>query len=72
MLVWDFNGEDSKTCVSTFLFVINGKNIVNNYTCHKKVENPSFTNLIITNSPFSFQNTVTITTDPGFLIFRNC
>ena len=62
MLVEDFNAEDSETYLSNFLLEINAKNIVNNYTCHKSVENPSCIDFVIKNIPLSFQNTVTITT----------
>ena len=64
MFVGNFNAEDSETCLSNFLFEINAKNIVNNYTFYKSVENPSCIDLVITNNPLSFQNTITITTDP--------
>ena len=58
MLVGDFNVENSETCTLIFLFEINSRNIVNNYTCHKSVENPSCIDIVIKNSPLSFQNTV--------------
>ena len=62
ILVRGFNAEDSETCLSNFLFEINAKNIVNNYTCYKSVENANCTDLAITITPLSFQNTVAITT----------
>ena len=55
MLVAHFNAEDSGTCLSDVLFEINAKNIVNNYTCCKSVENRSCIDLVITNRPFSFK-----------------
>ena len=55
MLVGHFNAEDSGTCLSDVLFEINAKNIVNNYTCCKSVENRSCIDLVITNRPFSFK-----------------
>ena len=55
MLVGDFHAE---TCTLIVLFEINSKNIVNNYTCQKSVENPSCIDIVIKNSPLSFQNTV--------------
>ena len=61
MLVWDFNAE-AETCLSNFLSEINAKNIINNYACYKSVENHSCIDLVIANSPLSFQNMVTITT----------
>ena len=41
MLFGDFNTEVSETYFSSFLLQINAKNIVNNYTCYKSVENPN-------------------------------
>ena len=63
MLVGGFNAEDSETFnLSNFLFEINAKIIVHNYTCYKSVENPSCIDLVITSSPLNFQYTVTIAT----------
>ena len=56
MLVGDFNAEDSETCLSNFLFEINAENIITNYTCYKSVEKASCIDLVITNSPLTFQN----------------
>ena len=36
---------------------------VDKYTCYKIVENPSCIDLVITNSPLTFQNTETRTAD---------
>ena len=58
MLIRNFNAEGSEICLSSLLFEINTNNIFNNCTCYKSVENPSFIDLVITNSPLSFQNTV--------------
>lgn len=67
MLVEDFNGKDLETCLSNFLSEINAKDIVNKSTPYKSVENPSCIDFALTNSPFNFQNTVTIITGlPGF------
>ena len=65
MFIRDVSIEDSETRLLNFLFEINAENIVNNYTCYKSIENSSFMDPIIRNSPLSFQNTVTITTDPS-------
>ena len=45
----------------TFLYEYNAKNIVKESTCVKNKLNPSCTDLFITNSPFSFQNTIAVT-----------
>ena len=58
MLVGDFNAEEP--CLSQFLSEYNAKNIVKENTCFKNALNPSCTDLFITNSPLSFQNTIAI------------
>ena len=63
MFIRDVSIEDSEICLLNFLFEINAGNIVNNYTCYKSIENSSFMDPVIRNSPLSFQNMVTITTD---------
>ena len=40
----------------------NSKNLVKSKTCFKSLENPSCIDLFLTNSPLSFQNTVTMST----------
>ena len=62
MLVRDFNAEESEPCRSEFLFKMNAKNIVKEPTCFKSLSNPSFIDLIITNSFSNFQNTRAIST----------
>ena len=58
MLVGDFNAEESEPCLSQFLYECNAKNIVKENTCFKNALNPSCINFFITNSPLSFQNTI--------------
>ena len=62
MLIGDFNAEESEPCLSQFLFEMNAKNIVKETTCYKSLSNPSFIDLVITNSSSSFQNTNAIST----------
>ena len=62
MLIGDVNAEESKPCLSQFLFEMNAKNIVKEPTCYKSLSNPSCIDLVITNNSSSFQNTKTITT----------
>ena len=61
MLAGDFNAEESEPCVSQFLYEYNAKNTVKESTCFKDVWNPSCTDLFITNSSLSFQNTIAVT-----------
>ena len=62
MLIGDLNAQKSEPCLSQFLFKMNAKNIVKEPTRYKSLSNPGCTNLVITNSPSSFQNTKTIST----------
>ena len=62
MLVGDFNVEESKLCLSQFLFEINAKNIVKEPPCFNNLSNPSCIDLVITKSSYNFQNTKAIST----------
>ena len=59
LLVGDFNIEDTDPTMSEFLFENHSKNLVKQKTCFKSTKNPSCIDLFITNSPSSFQNTIT-------------
>ena len=67
MIIGDFNADKLEPCLSQFLFEVNAKNIVNEPTCFKSLSNPSYIDLVITNSSSNFQNTKTIST--GLLDF---
>ena len=54
-MLGDFNAEDTEPILSEFLEQYEAKNIMKNKTCSK-------IDLFLTNSPHSFQNTVTIST----------
>ena len=56
LLIVDFNSEDHKIEISSFLKNHEAKNIVKEKTCFKSVLNPSCVDLFITNSPKSFQH----------------
>ena len=58
MLIDDFNAEESEQFLHDFYAVI----IIHENACHKRMNNPSCNNLIITNVPNSFQNTSTLVT----------
>ena len=47
MLVGDFNAEESKSCLSQFLYEYNAKNIVKENTCFKNAWNPSYIDPLI-------------------------
>ena len=67
MLVGDFNAEEP--CLSQFFSEYNAKDIVKENTCFKNALNPSCTDLFITNSPLSFQNTIAVSN--GLSHFHN-
>ena len=58
----DFNAEETESCLSSFLYQYDAKNIVKEKTCFKNLANPNCIDLFITNSPKSFQNTSVLAT----------
>ena len=62
LLAGDFNTEETSNCLEDFLFEHHAKNLVKVPTCFKSIDNPSCIDLLLTNSPLSFQNTTTVTT----------
>ena len=58
----DFNAEPYDNEVQEFCNSFNMKNLVKEPTCYKNYDNPSCIDLIITNRPRSFQNTITLET----------
>ena len=62
ILMGDFNAEPADTVVSDFCEIYNLKNIIREKTCFKNPNNPSCIDLIITNRPKSFQNSMFIET----------
>ena len=54
LLTGDFNAEDTEPILSSLLEQYEAKNIVNNKTCFKSIENQSCVDLLITNSYRSF------------------
>ena len=62
ILMGDFNAEPADTVVSDSCKIYNLKNIIREKTCFKNPNNPSCIDLIITNRPKSFQNSMFIET----------
>ena len=60
LLAGDFNIEKTDPIKSEFLFKNDSKNLVQQKTCFKSTNNPSCIDLFVTNSPRSFQNTITL------------
>ena len=55
LFIGDFNSEDHKIEISSFLNYYEAKNTVKEKNCFKSVLNTSCADLFITNSPKSFQ-----------------
>ena len=62
LLLGDFTTEPSDTALSNFCEIYNFKNLIKDKTCFKNPEKPSCIDLIITNRPNSFQNSMVIET----------
>ena len=58
-LTGDFNSKEQETCMETFLYQHNLKNIVIESTCFKNSSKPSTIDLFLTNNSSYFQNTKT-------------
>ena len=58
----DFNTEPTDTAFSNFCEIYNLKNLIKDKTCFKNPNKPSCIDLIITNRPNSFQNSLVIET----------
>ena len=57
LLVGDFNAQIWETCLDTFLYQYEFKDLNKERTCYKNSENPSNIDFILTNNPRSFSNT---------------
>ena len=62
ILLGDLNSETTESAVGDFCQIYDCKNLIKDNTCFKNPEKPSCIDLIITNRPKSFQNSVTLET----------
>ena len=62
ILLGDFNSEPIESAVRDFCEIYSCKNLIKDNTCFKNPSKPSCIDLIITNRPKSFQNSVTVET----------
>ena len=58
----DFNAETNEASISEFCEIYNTKNIIKDKTCLKNPEDPAYVDLMLTNRPRSFQNSIVIET----------
>ena len=61
-MLGDFNAEDTEPILPEFLEQYKAKNIMKNKTCFKNPDRTTCIDLFLTDSPHSFQNTMTIST----------
>ena len=62
LLVGDFNAEIGETCLDTFLYQHQLKNVNKELICYKNSENLSWIDFILTNNPGSFSKTSSLFT----------
>ena len=62
ILLGDFNKEPTDTALSNFCEIYNLKDLIKDKTCFKNPSKPICTDLIITNRPKCFQNSMVIET----------
>ena len=56
LLVGDFNAQIEETCLDTFVYQHELKNVSKEPTCYRNSENPSCIDFIFTNNPKFLQN----------------
>ena len=62
ILLGDLNSEPTESAVRDFCEIYSCKNLIKDNTCFKNPSKPYCIDLIITNRPKSFQNSVTVET----------
>ena len=60
ILLGDLNSEPTESAVRDFCQIYECKNLIKDNTCYKNLEKPSCIDLIVTNRPKCFQNSVTL------------
>ena len=62
IIIGDFNTDINQSCMKSFCETYTLSSLIKEPTCHKNPQNPSCIDLILTNSPYSFQNSCAIET----------
>ena len=62
LILGDFDSESNDSCLENFCQLYGFSNLVNEPTCFKSLENPSCTDVFLTNRPKCFLSTTTIET----------
>ena len=69
ILLGDLDSEPTESTVRDFCEIFGCKNLIKDNTCLKNPLKPSSIDLIITNRPKNFQNSVKVGLFPGYQIF---
>ena len=62
IIIGDFNTDINQSCMKSFCESYTLSSLIKEPTCHKNPQNPSCIDLILKNSPYSFQNSCAIET----------
>ena len=62
IIIGDFNTDINESCMKSFCESYTLSSLIKEPICHKNPQNPSCIDLILTNSPYSFQNSCAIET----------
>ena len=62
ILIGDFNVEINQPSMKSFCDSYTLTSLIKEPTCYKNLQNPSCIDLILTNSPYSFQNSYVVET----------
>ena len=62
IILGDLNSEPTESAVRDFCQIYGCKNLIKDYTCFKNPEKPCCIDLMITNRPKCFQNSVALET----------
>lgn len=68
MLIGDLNAEPPEKAVSDFCEICNLRNLIKDKTCFKYPSKPNYIDLIVTNTPKCFEDTMVVET--GFSDFH--
>ena len=68
-MIGDFNLDVNQSCMKPFYEFYNLSSLITEPTCYKNPQNPLCIDLILTNSPYNFQNSCVVET--GLSDFHN-
>ena len=66
IMIGDFNSDVNQSCMKAFCESYNLSSLIKEPTCYKNPQNPSCIDLILTNTPYSFQSSCAIETGSSY------